>query len=209
MKTYILYTTSKSKKVQEQADIFASEISKTKGRGEVKIKVVHKRPNWCDRALDVDGHVKPTWEWFDNMFPKADYDGVIFHFNTRQRKDWQITPTINGSRNPYNLDIPQFWLCDDLKTTPAEGYEKERIYDTDIIITNFLRLLFHEHAHFDEDLDNTVGNILTQDSVHDTDYKLHRIHLYHYMVDYRGKDLKEKVTKVVNTVFKLAKKYII
>ena len=40
MKTYVLYTTSKSKRVQEQADIFASEISGTKGRGEVKITVV-------------------------------------------------------------------------------------------------------------------------------------------------------------------------
>lgn len=208
MKTYILYTTSKSKRVQEQADIFASEISKTKGRGEVKIKVVNKRPSWCDRAVDADGHNKPTWEWFNNMFPKDDYDGVVFHFNTRQRKDWQITPTINGARNPYNKDIPEFWICDDLSVKPADGYEKERIYDTDIVVTNFLRLLFHEHGHYDEDVDNTVGDVLTQDSVHDTDYKLKRIHLYHYLIDYRGKELKEQVAKVVSAVFKLAKKFI-
>jgi len=220
MKTYILYTTSKSKRVQEQADIFASEISKTKGRGEVKIKVVtNKLPRPPKMILRPDGYYMPSWEWFNATLPRLDYDGVIFHFSTYYRSKWGIkspkntvvspkNTVVGGSRNPDSKDFPQFWVCDDLSPKPADGYEKERIYDTDIVVTNFLRLLFHEHGHYDEDIDNTVGDILTQDSVHDTDYKLHQIHLYHYLIDYRGKDIKEQASKIVLAVIKLAKKFI-
>ena len=212
MKTYILYTTSKSKRVQEQADIFASEISKTKGRGEVQIKVVYKKaPRKITMVLRDDGYYMPSWEWFNAALPRLDYDGVIFHFTTYYRSKWGIKGKkgpVGGSRNLDNKDFPQFWVCDDLAEVPAHGYEKEKIYDTDIIVTDFLRKLFHEHAHYDEDIDDTVGDILTQHSVHDTDYKLHQIHLYHYLVDYRGKKLKEDVAKVMAATFKLVKKFI-
>lgn len=211
MKTYILYTTSKSKRVQEQADIFASEISKTKGRGEVKVKVIFKKATLPKMILRADGYYMPSWEWFNATFPRLDYDGVIFHFSTYYRSKWGIKGKkglIGGSRNPDSKDFPQFWVCDDLEETPAKGYETAKIYDTDMIVTDFLRKLFHEHAHYDEDVDDAVGDNLNQDSVHDTDYKLHQIHLYHYMVDYRGKELKEQVAKVVAAVFKLAKKFI-
>jgi hypothetical protein len=212
MKTYILYTTSKSNWIKEQADIFAKELSKTKGRGEVKITVVtNKLPKPPKMELRADNYYMPSWQWFNTSLPRLDYDGVIFHFSTYYRSKWGIKGgkgLIGGSRNLDNKEFPQFWVCDDLKELPAKGYEKERIYDTDIIVTDFLRKLFHEHAHYDEDQDDTVGNILTQNTVHDMDYKLKKIHLYHYLVDYRGKDLKEKVNKIVTQVIKLAKKFI-
>lgn len=213
MKHYVLYTTSKSKWVQEQADIFASEISKTKGRGEVKITVVpNKLPRKPVMVLRADGYYMPSWEWFKTAYPKKDYDAAIAHFSPYYRTKWGIkSPTgsvIGGSRNPDNKDIPEFWVCDDLSPLPAKGYEKATIYNTDIVVTDFLRKLFHEHAHYDEDVDDSVADVLTQDSVHDTDYKLKQIHLYHYLVDYRGKKLKEEVAKVVAAVFKLAKKFI-
>ena len=213
MKHYILYTTSKSSRVQEQADIFASEISKTKGRGEVKITVVtNKLPSKPKMVLRADGYYMPSWEWFATAYPKGDFDAAIAHFTPYYRTKWGVKSpiggVIGGSRNPDSKDIPMFWVCDDLDPNPAKGYEKATIYNTDIVVTGFLRKLFHEHAHYDEDVDNAVGDNLNQDSVHDTDYKLHQIHLYHYLVDYRGKDLKEKVAKIVAAAFKLAKKFI-
>lgn len=200
MKTYILYTTSKSKLLAPQVATFASEISKTKGRGEVKVDIVYKRPSWCDRFEDADGDIKPTWEWFQTMFPKGDYDGVIFYMTPALRKAWELTETIGGARNPHQKDYPEFWVCSDLKEKAPKGYP-----DT---LTNFLRIMFHEHAHFDEDLDDKYGNVLAQQSVHDTDYKLKQIHLYHHLVDYRGRALQEAVNKVLSDVIKLVKKYV-
>lgn len=212
MKTYVLYTTSKSKRVQEQANIFADEISKTRGRGEVKIEVVHKLPKTVRMVLRTDGYYMPSWDWFRTNYPKGEFDAAIAHFTPYYRTKWGIkSPTgsvIGGSRNPDSKDVPEFWVCDNLALAAAEGYENERIYNTDIIVTDFLRKLFHEHAHYDEDVDDSVGDNLNQNSVHDMDYKLKQIHLYHYMVDYRGKDLKEQVAKIVSSVFKLAKKFI-
>lgn len=213
MKTYILYTTSKSKLVQKQANIFAYEISQTKGRGEVKVKVVYKRLfKKPDVGLRADGYIMPSWEWFNKQLPKQDYDGIIFHFSTKERTRWGIKSptgsTIGGSRNSNNKDFPQFWVCDDLLPVPAKGYEEARIYNTDIIVTDFLRKLFHEHGHYDEDVDDTVGDKMTQLSVHEMDYEHKRIHLYHYLIDFRGKKFKEDVARVVSVVVKLTKKFI-
>jgi len=212
MKNYILYTTSKSKYVQEQADIFASEISKTKGRDEVKITVVYQKAKTPKMVLRADGYYMPSWEWFATTYPKGDFDAAIAHFTQYYRTKWGIKSPkdgiIGGSRNSDSGDVPMFWVCDDLDTAPAKGYEKERIFGTDIVVTEFLRKLFHEHAHYDEDVDDLVGDNLNQYSVHHTDYDLKKIHLYHYLVDYRGKDLKEQVAKLVAAVFKLAKKFI-
>jgi hypothetical protein len=201
---YILYTTSKSKRVQEQADIFAKEISKTKGRGEVTIKVVHKIPTKPQMELRNDGYYMPIWSWFRSNYNRDGYDVAIAHFSPIYRTKWGIkSPTgnlIGGSRNPNSKEYPEYWVCDDLSLKAADGYPEW--------VNDFLRKLFHEQAHCDEDLDDNVGNILTQASVHDMDYKLKKIHLYHYLVDYRGKALKEKVNSIVNKVIKLAKQYI-
>lgn len=213
MKTYVLYTTSKSKRVQEQVDIFASQISRTPGRDQVKIKVVYqKAPKQPTMVLRKDGYYMPSWDWFKKNYPKGDYDAAIAHFTPYYRVKWGIKGKpghiLGGSRNPDNKVSPEFWVCDDLSPESAKGYEKERIYDTDILVTNFLRLLFHEHGHYDEDVDNNVGDNLNQYSVHHTDYDLKKIHLYHYMVDYRGQQLKENVAKVVAAAVKLVKKFI-
>lgn len=199
MKTYILYTTSQVSWYQEQADIFAREISKTKGRGEVKVVVKTVRVKDVVVGKDNDGDIKPTWEWFTKTFAKGEYDGVIFHFTPYYRKLWGVTGSIGGARNPDNKEYPEFWICAD-KGILASGYPEW--------VTDFLRKLFHEHAHYDEDQDDTVGNILTQSTVHDVDYKLKKIHQYHHLVDYRGKALKETVNKLLIQVIKLAKKFI-
>lgn len=196
---YILYTTTKiSKKLRDEADIFASEISKTKGRGIVTVDIVQKIPRGIVPVEpDTDGDVRFTFDWFRQQFPKGDYDGVIFHFTPYYKRKWGMTYWVNGVRNKDNRDYPEFWVCCDLDEM-ADGYD----------ISKFLRLLFHEQAHFDEDLDDNLANILTQTSVHDMDYRLKKIHLYHYLVDYRGQNYKEQVNKVVNAVIKLVKKFI-
>jgi hypothetical protein len=199
MKTYILYTTSQVSWYQEQADIFAHEISKTKGRGEVKVVVKTVRVKDVAVGKYNDGDIKPTWEWFNKTFAKGEYDGVIFHFTPYYRKLWGITGSLGGARNPDNKEYPEFWICAD-KGVLASGYPEW--------VTDFLRKFFHEHAHYDEDQDDTVGNILTQSTVHDVDYKLKKIHQYHHLVDYRGKALKETVNKLLIQVIKLAKKFI-
>lgn len=202
MKTYILYTTSTSGWYQEQADIFASEISKTKGRGEVNIVVKNIRiKDYPDLYVDKDGDILPKWSWFRSICRKNDYDGVILHFTPMYRKRWGIKSgqkgkIVNGSRNKDNREYPEFWVCSEKEM--SDGYD----------LSQFLRLLFHEHAHFDEDLDDKLGNLLTQTSVHDFDYRLKKIHLYHYVVDYRGQNFKEKVNKVINDVVKLVKRFI-
>lgn len=196
MKTYILYTTSKSKKVQEQADVFAQAISQTKGRGEVKIDVQYKRPKFS--VPTVDGVL--SWSWFRQEFPREYnsivYDGVIYHFLRSQKKRWGLTA--NGKKHTENKDYPEFWFSADIDQM-AEGYED---------LTEFLRLLYHEHGHFDEDLDDSVGNVLTQDSVHKVDYELKQIQYYHLLIDYRGQALKEKVQQFLLSVMRLAKKII-
>jgi hypothetical protein len=197
---YIFYTTSKSALVKQQADYFAKQISQTKGREEVEVEVVVKKPfKKVKTTKDNDGDTKFVWSWFRDNLPKKDYDGVIFHFTPYYRRLWGITESLNGVRNENNREHPEFWVCTDLDTK-AKGYPDN--------ITNFLRLLFHEHAHFDEDLDDEVGNVLTQMSVHKWDYELKQIHKYHLMVDYRGRAFKNKVNQIFNKVIKLAKQYV-
>lgn len=195
---YILYTTSRPKWYQEQADIFAREISKTKGRGEVKITVVRKAVKTVKLSTDSDGDFIIDWKWFQATFPQYIYDGVIFHFTPTYRRKWNIDSSINGARNQSNRDYPEFWICCD-QGEMAKGYDN--LYE-------FLRLLFHEHAHYDEDVDDMVGDKLTQNTVHDVDYKLKQIHKYHLLVDYRGQAIKQGVMKVMTAVIQMAKKYI-
>lgn len=199
MKKYILYSTSKAKWFKEQADLFASEISKSKGRGDVVIvDMVRKIPKRVPLFIDKDNDAKPDWEWFEQTFSPEEYDGVIFHFTPYYRKKWGISNHLGGSSHTSNKDYVQFWVCAD-QGDMARGYEA---------LSNFLRILFHEQAHFDENLDDEYNNILTQDSVHDFDYRLKKIHLYHYLVDYRGKTLQDKVNKILSEVIKLAKKLL-
>ena len=69
MKRYILYTTSKSSWFREQADIFAKEISKTKGRGEVVIeKVVTKTKVVKEKGQEVTKYVDREIVKYDVKF---------------------------------------------------------------------------------------------------------------------------------------------
>lgn len=197
MKTYILYTTSRPTAYQARADAIAAGWSKTKGRGEVEIVVTRVKPVKPRVVVDADGDRTIDWTWFSQQYPNT-HDGVIYHFTPYYRKRWGISESVNGSRNSANRDFPQFWVCCDADAT-AKGYAD---------LGEFERLMYHEHAHFDEDQDDTVGNVLTQDSVHTLDYKMKQIHLYHLLVDYRGKALKEAVDKAVLAVIKFAKKFI-
>lgn len=195
---YILYTTSTSNVVQPLVDVWAKEISKTKGRGEVIVTVVRKIPKNVERELDADKHWKFPWGWFATTFPRGEYDGVIFHFTPYYRRKWKLTESINGSRNTHNTVYPEFWVCAS-PTAWAKGYEN---------VLEIHRILYHEQAHYDEDVDDAVGNVLTQDSVHTVDYILKQIDKYHLLVDYRGQALKHAVNKALVAVIKFAKKYI-
>lgn len=198
MTTYILYTTATARTYQARTDVVAAEWSKTKGRGLVEVIVKQVRPKKPKLAKDSDGDTIIDWTWFTTEFPAYPYDGSFFQFTPRQRKAWGITSSINGCRNRDNRDYPQFWLCCDAKAM-AKGY-------TDL--GEFERLMYHEHAHYDEDVDDVVGDNLSQDTVHQVDYELKQIDKYHLLVDYRGKALKEAVNKAVLAVIKFAKKYI-
>jgi hypothetical protein len=199
MKKYILYTSSSSKWYKEQADLFAAEISKTPGRGEVKIDVVRKIMRNPVIITDSDGDRRPSWSWLERYFPIGDYDGLIIHFTPYYRSKFGIKRTLGGSRRSKEKLRPYFWVCADQGRAPR-GYPKT--------LSNFLRIMFHEQAHFDEDVDNQVGNVLTQDSVHTMDYKMKKIHLYHYLVDYRGQAIKEAVDKLLVQIIKLARKVL-
>lgn len=198
MKRYIFYTTEKVSKVRPLTDLFAADISRTKGRGVIKIDVVHKIPQSVDTIVDADGDTVLYWPWFRKTFDKSYYDGVIFHFTPQYRKLWGTEPTINGSRNRENKEYPEYWICCTL-TKKARGYQD---------LLEFLRLNYHEHAHFDEDLDNHIGDFLTQNTVHDMDYNLKKIHLYHLLIDYRGKAIKELVDKIIIKTINIIKSYV-
>lgn len=198
MTTYILYTTAPARTYQARADVVADAWSQTKGRGPVEIIVKQVRPKKPRLIKDNDGDTIIDWTWFATEFDAYPYDGAFFQFTPRQRKAWGITSSINGCRNRSNREYPQFWLCCDAKAM-AKGY-------TDL--GEFERLMYHEHAHYDEDVDDMVGDNLSQDSVHDVDYKLKQIDKYHLLVDYRGQALKHAVKKVMSAVVKFAKKYI-
>ncbi len=193
---YVLYTASKSAWIREQADLFSAAISTTKGRGTVTIDVVYKKIRSVPTHVDKDGDIKPSWDWFRTTFPKNDYDGVIWHFTPYYRRKWVIS-SLGGARNPDNRAYPEFWVCADINDI-ADGYD----------ISNLLRILFHEQAHFDEDLDDAFGNILTQNSVHDMDYKMKQIHKYHLLVDYRGQAIKKQIDRLIISIMKFAKTYI-
>ncbi len=198
MTTYILYTTAPARTYQARADVIAAEWSKTKGRGPVEIIVKQVRPKKPKLVKDSDGDTIIDWTWFTTEFDVYPYEGAFFQFTPRQRKAWGITGSINGCRNRDNRDYPQFWLCCDAKAM-AKGY-------TDL--GEFERLMYHEHAHYDEDVDDMVGDNLSQDTVHQVDYELKQIDKYHLLVDYRGQALKHAVNKAVLAVIKFAKKYI-
>lgn len=198
MKKYIFYTTEEPNKVQPLVDIFAADISRTKGRGQVKIEVQHIIPRSVETVIDADGDSVLYWPWFRKTFPKRYYDGVMFHFTPYYRTQWGIEPTVNGSRNRENKDYPEYWICCSL-TKKARGYEN---------LLEFLRLNYHEHGHYDEDLDNNIGDFLTQNTVHDMDYTLKKIHLYHLLIDYRGQAFKETVNNVITRLIQLVKSYV-
>ena len=127
---------------------------------DVPKKPVFKIDNSGDKCLD--------WEWFNTIFPSK--EGVGFHFDKKTARKWGIK--LGGQRNSDAKDYPQFWItC---------GKEKAKGYD----FSNFERLLYHEIAHFWEDIDNNYGNKLFQNSVHHFDYDLKEIHEYHLGVDF-------------------------
>lgn len=178
MKVYTLYTTSRPATYQKRADAIAADWSRTKGRGEVEIVVVRVKLVKPKVIKDTDGDRVIDWDWFAKQYPNT-HDGVIYQFTPASRRKWRIQATINGSRNPKQRAFPQFWICCDARAK-AKGYDG---------LGEFERLMYHEHAHYDEDGDDTGGNVLTQTSVHDVDYKLKKIQYYHLLVDYSKKNI--------------------
>lgn len=198
MQTYILYTISKIETYQDRANLVAKNWGETKGRDKIQIILKQVKPKKPLVTLDQDGDKVINWQWFALNYPKGDYDGVIYQFTPYYRKKWGISENINGARDALQRQYPQFWVCCDAKAM-AKGYKD---------LSEFERLLYHEHAHYDEDVDDMVGDKLTQDSVHTVDYKLKQIDKYHLLVDYRGQAIKQGVMRVTNAIIKLAKQYI-
>lgn len=191
---YILYTTSHSQWYKQEALKAVHFISKAKGLGSLSVEVRHiKAPENPKTYIASDGNKKLDWEWFHKRFPPE--DGVFFHFTSFYKKKWGLT--VSGSKNTFNKDYPEAWFCTD--KSQAKGY---------LFISDFVRLFVHEWAHFAEDLDNTIGDTLPQESVHRWDYTLKSIHLYPELVDMRGYLLKRKVNKLMSQVISLAQKVI-
>lgn len=176
MKRYILYTTASVSKVQRVADDFAVRLMASPGRPTTTIEVRRKVPRGIRTQLTAKGKAVLAWDWFRSTFSKEKYDGVIFHFTPYYRRRWGLSTSVNGSRNPDERSYPEFWVCADLDAK-AEGYPPE--------ITELLRILLHEHSHFDEDQDDLLGNLLSQLSVHYLDYDRKLIHRYPELANYQ------------------------
>jgi len=198
---YLLYTTSSSSWYQKQCDIIAKEWSRIKGAEPVSIEVRTGIKPYNVRehiVLDKDGHFKFGWEWFERTFDHPDYDGVFFHFTPYYKRKWGISEEINGAKMTSRKDKPLFWLCAN-KGEWAKDYA---------MLYEFDRLMYHEMAHFYEDLDDNLGNKLQQESVHITDYKLHKIHYYHLFIDLRGLELRRKVDRLIIKIINFVNKHI-
>lgn len=173
-------------------------LNKSKGRENLKIDVVHTNtPRKPQTTVDKDGDRRLNWDWFTQYFDKGDYDGVGFHFTDYYKDKWNLS--VRGSKNSLNKDYPQFFFACGKEEAPT-GYPDS--------ISNFVRLLIHEISHFDEDLDNELGDGLPQKSVHIWDYELKAIHFYPQFVDYRGYNIKKKVNKLVSDVINFVSKVL-
>lgn len=189
--TITIYTTASSKWYQQEADYVASVISTTLPCSFVVKRI--KAPMNPITLVDSEKDTRFAWDWFTKQFP-LETDGVAFHFTSYYKKKWRLTK--NGSKNTLNKTYPEFWLCAN-KGEMAKGYEN---------LSEFARLLFHEMGHFFEDLDDAFGDKLVQESVHVTDYQLKKIHLYHTLIDFRGFELKQKVSRLVRTIMQYVQK---
>lgn len=199
---YIIYTTTKPSSIETHVKHWAKQLEKSKGRGKVEYDIVQKRVDSVD-IIYSNKHWRINWDWFTSRFPKGDYDGVIFHFTSYYKKKWQISSKLNGSMYE-NAGYPCFWICCN-PNDKADDYEEAFfIVDKEVVYVNeFLRLMFHEQAHFDENLDDLIGNQLKQESVHLLDYKAHAIHRYPELVDFRGYNIKILLEKVIRRLIEL------
>lgn len=206
---YAFYTTSKSSWYAEKLRLVFDDLERTKGREPIEFDVFEKRPEQPDIIKDKDGDYRISWDWFETHFD-TDYDGVIFHFTPYYRRKWGIDSHLNGSRNSRSKRKPMYWVC--CEKGVAEGYEGVMLYRNGQNkmgdLTDFERINYHEHAHYDEDVDDNDGNLLTDSSVHDFDYRLKRIHQYHLLVDYRGQSLRHRFDRLMSDIIRVVKKYI-
>ena len=161
-----IYTTSKSKWYRDEAREVEKAYANFFPLTFTFIDINEPTPVF---KIDKDGDKVLDWDWFTKTFPAR---GACFHFNKKFARKWKIA--LGGQRNSYSKESPQFWVTADREGT--EGYT----------FSNFRRLLFHESAHFWEDVDNEIGNALIQSSVHNFDYKLKQIHKYHELVNFKA-----------------------
>jgi len=184
-----LYTTSRTARVEQVADEWALGLMQTPGRPTITVEVIRKVPRRVETTHALDGGGRLDWDWLLEQFPKADDEGVIFHFTPYYRSKWGLKPGINGSRNTSHKTTPVFWVCANVGAPASRrdgpGYPEH--------ITELHRLLYHEMAHFDEDQDDLLGNQLPQESVHYMDYTQNAIHRYPELVNYRKLTLLERI----------------
>lgn len=195
MLRYVLYSTTATPWYQEKADKAAWYLSQTPGR-EVKIDVIKVSPPRTPQTIvDQDGDTRFSWDWFTATFPKGNYDGVGFHFTPYYKRKWGLSHRINGTKHSQNKDYPEFWMC--CEKEDANGYE---------FLSNFERLFIHEVSHFDEDIDDKIGNVLTQESVHWWDYEYKSIQHYPRLVDYNSYNFRKKIAELITKVLLLIQK---
>ena len=92
-----------------------------------------------------DGKVRIKQSWFDNTFTRQarqlGFDTAVFHFTTKDRREWGLQETINGSYYRDKDDRWEFWLCADKGQRSTSRQTKERM------MSQYVRVFLHEYAH--------------------------------------------------------------
>ena len=67
----------------------------------------------------VNGRITHKWfDWFSFPFYENGYDFVVLHFNSKQKKEWGISPTLGGSSHTNDGDLvgeAWFWADEKVK----------------------------------------------------------------------------------------------
>jgi hypothetical protein len=187
----LIYTTDPFFK--KDLPMVASWLMETPGRGEVVFDVQKvTAPRTIPTVVDADGDNRPQWEWFEKRFVKGlspKYDAVGFHFTSKEKKRWKISPKVNGTYHRNSDDILDLWLC-------ADKGEKAKHYE----YSQFARILVHEILHGDIHWTNSEREL-----VHLWDYKYHDIHSLPKLLSYRNWNVLVKIKELLTNFLDNAK----
>lgn len=165
---------------------------KTPGRKDVTFTLLpFPSPDHVPTIKDSEGHTRPTWEWFKQVFryvSPTDYTAVGLHFLPQERTKWGITSALNGSYlQDVHDDVLDFWLC----ATPGK---KARNYP----FSEIVRLLIHEIQHGDV---HWTG--AERERVHMADYDEHAIHELPLKLSYETWNLWKSLADAYTSLFSI------